>query len=309
MARPLAVPVEEDDRVSAPISLDHQVAARLDRLNAREAILDVRGLVKTVPNGATERTILKNVHLKVRRREFLCVVGPSGCGKSTLIRTIAGLEEAQGGDILVDGKPVHGPGPDRAMVFQGYTLFPWLTVLGNVMFGLQMANKPKDEAAREARQWLDLVGLEPYADAYPHHLSGGMKQRVAIARALAIQPRILLMDEPFSALDARTRARMQAYLIDIWRKIDVTIVFITHDLDEALLLADRVLVLKTNPGEVVELMDVPALPGARDLDSPALKAALIRLEGFIHAQEQAQAAEDEPVTPIVRLAPIKDGID
>lgn len=293
--------------MSGVADMTDEVAARIARLKARETILDVRGLLKTVPSGTSERTILRNVDLKVHRREFLCVVGPSGCGKSTLIRTIAGLEDAQGGDILVDGKPINGPGPDRAMVFQAYTLFPWLTVLGNVMFGLQMANRPKDEAAREARQWLDLVGLEPYADSYPHHLSGGMKQRVAIARALAIQPRILLMDEPFSALDARTRARMQAYLIDIWRKIDVTIVFITHDLDEALLLADRVLVLKTNPGEVVELMDVPALPGARDLGSPALKAALATLEGHIHAHEQA--VDDEPVTPIVRLAPIKDGID
>ncbi|GLK69668.1 ABC transporter ATP-binding protein [Hansschlegelia plantiphila] len=286
-----------------------EVRARFDRLKAREPILQVRGLCKTVPAKDGERTILNDVNFTTHRREFLCVVGPSGCGKSTLIRTIAGLEEASGGEILVAGQPVHGPGPDRAMVFQGYTLFPWLTVLGNVMFGLRMADKPKEEAAREARQWLDLVGLEPYADAYPHTLSGGMKQRVAIARALAIQPRILLMDEPFSALDARTRARMQAYLVDIWRKIDVTIVFITHDLDEAVLLADRILVLKTGPGEVVDLMEVPALrPAAgRTLDDPALRATLERLEGFIHAHETV--VDDEPVTPVVRLASVAEEVD
>lgn len=289
------------------ISLDPAVATRLERLKARAAILDVRGLLKVVADGKGERVILKDIDLKVHRREFLCVVGPSGCGKSTLIRTIAGLEDAQDGTILVDGKPVRGPGPDRAMVFQSYTLFPWLSVLGNVMFGLEMAGQPKSEAAREARQWLNVVGLESYADFYPHQLSGGMKQRVAIARALAIRPRVLLMDEPFSALDARTRARMQAYLIEIWRKIDITVVFITHDLDEAVLLADRVLVMKANPGELVEVLDVPALPGNRSLDDPALKAALTRLEGRIHAQEQAMHGEEDPQTPVARLAPIDDG--
>ena len=289
------------------ISLDPAVATRLERLKARAAILDVRGLLKVVADGKGERVILKDIDLKVQRREFLCVVGPSGCGKSTLLRTIAGLEDAQDGTILVDGKPVRGPGPDRAMVFQSYTLFPWLSVLGNVMFGLEMAGQPKSEAAREARQWLNVVGLESYADFYPHQLSGGMKQRVAIARALAIRPRVLLMDEPFSALDARTRARMQAYLIEIWRKIDITVVFITHDLDEAVLLADRVLVMKANPGELVEVLDVPALPGNRSLDDPALKAALTRLEGRIHAQEQAMHGEEDPQTPVARLAPIDDG--
>ncbi|RXF73070.1 ABC transporter ATP-binding protein [Hansschlegelia zhihuaiae] len=300
MSGSLALPEQSED-----------VRARFARIKAREEILQVRGLVKRVPSGSGERTILGGIDLVTHRREFLCVVGPSGCGKSTLIRTIAGLEEAQGGDILVTGRPVHGPGPDRAMVFQGYTLFPWLSVLRNVMFGLEMAGLPKAEADRQARQWLTLVGLEPYADAYPAQLSGGMKQRVAIARALAIQPRILLMDEPFSALDARTRARMQAYLVDIWRKIDVTILFITHDLDEAVLLADRILVLKANPGEVVELMEVPALrpPGGRSLDDPALEATLARLESLIHAHEQAGAEDDEPAPPVVKLDSVGHGVD
>ncbi|WP_415072011.1 ABC transporter ATP-binding protein [Hyphomicrobium sp.] len=294
----------------APLHLvDKNVSARLERLKARAPMLEVKDLVKTFPADGGERVILNRVSFVTHRREFLCVVGPSGCGKSTLIRTIAGLEKANGGEIRVVGEPVHGPGPDRAMVFQGYTLFPWLTVLGNVMFGLRMADKEREGAEREATQWLDLVGLKAYAQSYPHQLSGGMKQRVAIARALAIQPRVLLMDEPFSALDARTRAKMQAYLIDIWRKIDVTIVFITHDLDEALLLADRVLVLKANPGEVVELLDVPALPGGRDLSAPALRAAHDRLESFIHAQEQKNAVEDDPLPPVVRLADVTDNVD
>ncbi len=197
------------------------------------------------------------------------------------------------------------------MVFQAYTLFPWLTVLGNVMFGLRMAGKEAGVVKSEAEQWLNLVGLERYAEIYPHQLSGGMKQRVAIARALAIQPRILLMDEPFSALDERTRARMQAYLIDIWRKIDITVVFITHDLGEALLLADRILVLRANPGRVADLMDVPALPGHRDLESPEMRRTRDRLESFIHADETHSATDpgDIAIPSAVRMTDITDTVD
>lgn len=291
-------------------SVADKVAERMARLKSRPPVLEVKNLVKTVLTVNGERTILDRIDLVTHRREFLCVVGPSGCGKSTLIRTIAGLEEAKAGEILVSGKQVHGPGPDRAMVFQAYTLFPWLTVLGNVMYGLSIAGKSREEAKIEAQQWLSLVGLETHADAYPNQLSGGMKQRVAIARALAIQPRILLMDEPFSALDERTRGRMQAHLIDIWRKIDITILFITHDLNEALLLADRILVLKANPGRVVELLEVPALPGIRNLDAPEIRAARERLEHFIHdLEEQKQSEEDESIPPTVRLCHVSDSVD
>ena len=164
------------------------------------------------------------------------------------MRILAGLEEKSSGQVLLQGKAVTEPGSDRGMVFQGYTLFPWLTVKKNVMFGLEVNGRGKDEAEQQALQWLALIGLERFADAYPHQLSGGMKQRVAIVRALANQPRILLMDEPFGALDAQTRCRMQAHLLEIWRKIDITIVFITHDLDEAIFLADRILVLSAHPG-------------------------------------------------------------
>ncbi|EAY71758.1 ABC transporter, partial [Burkholderia dolosa AU0158] len=239
------------------------VRERFARLKARDVILDVRHLGKRFRSPQGEVVALDDISFRTHRREFVCVIGPSGCGKSTLIRILAGLESQTSGDVLLDGKPVQGPGADRGMVFQGYTLFPWLTVKKNVMFGLKRNGSSSGEAERDALQWLDLVGLARFADVYPHQLSGGMKQRVAIARALANRPRILLMDEPFGALDAQTRAKMQAHLLDIWRNVDVTVLFITHDLDEAILLADRILVLKANPGEVRELIEVP-VPRPRD---------------------------------------------
>jgi len=234
-----------------------EVRTRFERLKAREVILDVRALTKHFGSGENATVALNDINFTTHRREFLCIVGPSGCGKSTLVRILAGLEEQTSGEVMLLGKPVVGPGSDRGMVFQSYTLFPWLTVKKNVMFGLEVNGRGKFEAEQQALQWLQLIGLEKFADAYPHQLSGGMKQRVAIVRALANQPRILLMDEPFGALDAQTRCRMQAHLLDIWRKIDITIVFITHDLEEAIFLADRILVLSAHPGQVQELIEVP----------------------------------------------------
>lgn len=227
---------------------DAQVAARFQKIKQREVILEVQGLTKTFQSPQGEVTALKDINFKTHRREFVCVIGPSGCGKSTLIRILAGLEQPTQGKVLLDGQPKYEPGPDRGMVFQGYTLFPWLTIKKNVMFGLQMSGRSQSVAESEAMQWIELVGLTKFANAYPHQLSGGMKQRVAIARALANQPRILLMDEPFGALDAQTRCKMQTNLIDIWRNIDITVLFITHDLEEAIYLADRILVLKAHPG-------------------------------------------------------------
>ncbi|MDX1823336.1 MAG: ABC transporter ATP-binding protein, partial [Thiohalomonadales bacterium] len=221
-----------------------EVQDRFSRLKQRPVILEVKDLYKEFDTPHGKVTALKNINFKTHKREFVCVIGPSGCGKSTLIRILAGLETETSGKMLLDGKEVHGPGPDRGMVFQGYTLFPWLTVKKNVMFGLEMEGRGKFASEEEAMQWIDLVGLSKFANSYPHQLSGGMKQRVAIARALANQPRILLMDEPFGALDAQTRSKMQAYLMEIWKNIDITILFITHDLDEAIYLADRILVLK-----------------------------------------------------------------
>ena len=233
------------------------VKARFEKIKQREVILEVKALDKIYKSAQGETTALKNVSFKTHKREFLCVIGPSGCGKSTLARILAGLESYSAGEVLLDGKPVTGTGRDRGMVFQGYTLFPWLTVKKNVMFGLEMNGIGHTEAEREAGLWLELVGLEKFGAAYPHELSGGMKQRVAIARALVNQPRILLMDEPFGALDAQTRTKMQAHLLDIWKNVDITILFITHDLDEAIFLADRILVLKAHPGEVQEFIEVP----------------------------------------------------
>jgi NitT/TauT family transport system ATP-binding protein len=193
------------------------------------------------------------------------------------------------------------------MVFQGYTLFPWLTVTRNVMFGLRMGGMDTSQAEREALQWLDLVGLTRFKDAYPAQLSGGMKQRVAIARALAPSPRVLLMDEPFGALDAQTRAQMQAHLLEIWRNVDITVLFITHDLDEAVHLADRILVLKANPGEVQELIEVP-VPRPRhagQATSPEFLATRRRLEELIHPRLEAPGER----LPIVRLTAAGDDVE
>ncbi|REE21776.1 NitT/TauT family transport system ATP-binding protein [Paraburkholderia sp. BL6669N2] len=288
------------------------VRERFDRLKSREVILEVRDLGKRFKAAQGECTALDGISFKTHRREFVCVIGPSGCGKSTLVRILAGLEAQTSGSVLLDGKPVQGPGADRGMVFQGYTLFPWLTVKKNVMFGLKMNGHSTLHAEREALQWLDLVGLTKFANAYPHQLSGGMKQRVAIARALANRPRILLMDEPFGALDAQTRAKMQTHLLDIWRNIDVTVLFITHDLDEAIFLADRILVLKANPGEVQELIEVP-VPRPRDysqVTSPEFLATKARLEALIHPPTEARDEEDDVVKPhMIRMTDIADNVE
>jgi len=289
-----------------------EVKQRFDKLKQRDVVLEVKQLGKVYKTAKGEVTALKGINFKTHRREFVCVIGPSGCGKSTLIRILAGLEPHTAGEVLLDGKPVTGPGRDRGMVFQGYTLFPWLSVKKNVMFGLEMNNLSSEEAAREADLWLELVGLEKFANAYPHELSGGMKQRVAIARALVNQPRILLMDEPFGALDAQSRAKMQAHLLEIWRNIDITILFITHDLDEAIFLADRILVLKAHPGEVQELIEVPVPRprSARQLGSPEFVATKARLEALIHPPTAVDADVSEEVTPrMIRFVNVADNVE
>ena len=287
------------------------VKARFEKLKSREVILEVKNLDKVFKSAKGETTALKNVSFKTHRREFVSIIGPSGCGKSTLARILAGLESYSGGEVLLDGKPVTGPGRDRGMVFQGYTLFPWLTVKKNIMFGLEMNNASREEASREVDVWLDLVGLTKFANAYPHEISGGMKQRVAIARALVNQPRILLMDEPFGALDAQTRAKMQAYLLEVWRNIDITIVFITHDLDEAVFLSDRILVLKAHPGEVQELIEVPVPRprSAMQYNSPEFIATKARLEELIHPEEEKSEAESAVNTHMIRFVNVKDNVE
>ena len=284
-----------------------EVAARFASIYHRPVKLEVQGLGKVFSSAKGEVTALKSIDLQVHRREFISVIGPSGCGKSTLIRILAGLDYPTSGRFLLDGEEAVGPCAERGMVFQGYTLFPWLTVKKNVMFGLEVNGGSGISVEQEALQWIDLVGLSKFADAYPSQLSGGMKQRVAIARALANQPKILFMDEPFGALDAQTRSQMQAYLLQIWKNVDVTILFVTHDLDEAVYLSDRILVLKANPGEINEFIEVP-VPRPRTPEqfiSPEFLATKQRLEELIHPKQAATV----DTLPIKRMTSADDNVE
>jgi NitT/TauT family transport system ATP-binding protein len=198
---------------------------------------------------------LDDVSLEVREREFVALLGPSGCGKSTLLYLIGGFLPVETGRILIDGKPVAGPGPDRGIVFQHFALFPWKTVRANILYGLERAGLPRDERERRAQAYIDLVGLKGFEDSYPSQLSGGMKQRTALARTLAFDPQILLMDEPFGALDAQTRSLMQAELLGIWQRTPKTVIFVTHDVQEAVYLADRVAVMSVRPGRIKAIVE------------------------------------------------------
>ena len=213
---------------------------------------------------------LNGVNLDIYDNEFICVVGPSGCGKSTLLNIIAGLHEASSGEVLVDGVKVEGTGVDRGVVFQQYALFPWLTVKKNVMFGLKLKKDLTDEQREEiAMKYIKIVGLEKFVDAYPKELSGGMKQRVAIARAYAVNPSLLLMDEPFGALDAQTRTQLQTELLKTWEEEKKTCFFITHDVEEAILLATKVIVMSARPGRIKEVIDID-IPYPRGQESKML---------------------------------------
>jgi NitT/TauT family transport system ATP-binding protein len=223
--------------------------------------LSITDLSKTFGAGPRAVTALQGVDLAIGDNEFLSLVGTSGCGKSTLLSIVAGLESHDAGEVLVDGVPVEGPGLDRGVVFQSYTLFPWLTAQQNVEFALREAGLRGKAAAEAAREHLALVGLDGFAGAFPRELSGGMKQRVAIARALSYRPKMLLMDEPFGALDALTRHHMQELLTRIWERHRLTVLFITHDVEEAVYMSDRVAVMSNRPGRIKELIDI-------DLDRP-----------------------------------------
>ncbi|SCB29648.1 NitT/TauT family transport system ATP-binding protein [Rhizobium hainanense] len=206
--------------------------------------------------GQAAFTALQNLDLDIEDGEFITVVGPSGCGKSTAMNIAAGLTPPSSGQVLVDSTPVKGPGPERGVIFQQYALFPWLTVRQNVEFGLQISGRPKDERRSIADHFIELVGLTDFADALPKMLSGGMKQRCAIARAYAVNPKILLMDEPFGALDALTRVQLQDQLLSMWSKERRTVMFITHDVDEAVYLASRVIVMAARPGRLHKIIPV-----------------------------------------------------
>jgi NitT/TauT family transport system ATP-binding protein len=207
-------------------------------------------------SGQTEIRALEDVSFAVGEREFVALLGPSGCGKSTMLNLLAGFEEATEGTVLFDGKSVTRPGPDRGVVFQEAALFPWLTVWQNVIFGPQVQGIVRTEYEPQARKLLKLVGLEAFAQALPAQLSGGMRQRVGIARALVMSPKALLMDEPFGALDAQTRLSMQQLLLDVWQTLGTTVLFVTHDIDEAILLSDRICVMSARPGRIIRTIPI-----------------------------------------------------
>jgi len=243
-------------------------------------ILRVEAADKRFTVNGGEIEALRGAELLVGRGEFICLIGPSGCGKSTLLRMIGGFEMPSAGRVLMNGAPVASPGPDRGMVFQDYGLFPWLTVRRNIGFGPAARGLPRAEIEAIVERFIAMIGLDRFADAYPHQLSGGMKQRVAIARVLANDASVILMDEPFGALDAMTRERLQTELLSIWQASGLTVLFVTHAIEEAILLADRVIVMSPGPGRITA--DVPIdLPRPRDVVSPAFNELRARLSGLL----------------------------
>lgn len=220
---------------------------------------------KIYTSGKKSTKAIEDASIDIQDNDFVCIVGPSGCGKSTLLRMLAGLDFPINGNIIVNDRKVTGPGPDRGMVFQTYTLFPWMSVEDNIKFGLKLKNMPKDKQEEIAKRYLKIIGLEKFAKSYPKELSGGMKQRVAIARALANQPEVLLMDEPFGALDPHTKSMMQLLMREIWEKEHPTVVFITHDIDEAVFLANKIYVMSARPGKIMKEVNV-YLPHKRTLE-------------------------------------------
>lgn len=260
---PLSPPVNSADGSANKLPIQVDAAASM----ANSMIppkLQVHGLSKVFRAKSKSIVALQEIDIHLHAREFVCIVGASGCGKSTLLNIIAGLALPTTGEVRVDGDLVLGPGADRGMVFQSYTLFPWLSVADNVAFGLKLRHLSKAEIKNRVDYYLEVVGLSQYAQVYPKHLSGGMKQRVAIARALANEPEVLLMDEPFGALDAQTKELLQQFLLELWEQTHTTILMITHDLEEAVYLSQRIYVMGTNPGCIRQEIRVP-FPEHREL--------------------------------------------
>ena len=253
--------------------------------------VELRHVFKSFQQNGQRIDVLHDINLSVAEGEFICLVGPSGCGKSTIVHFIAGLERPTSGDIVVGGQPVSGPDPTRTVVFQDGALFPWLSVLGNVEFGLRMAGVPARTRRSRAIEYLRLVHLSKFIHAYPHQLSGGMKQRVAIARALVLQPQILLLDEPFAALDAQTRAVLQNELLEIWELARPTILFVTHNVREATGLADRVYVISSRPGHIRDVQPV-GVPRPRHAEDPALLAHQHKILGLL-GEEVEKVLQEE----------------
>lgn len=248
---------------------------------------------KVYTSGKKSTKAIEDASIDIQDNDFVCIVGPSGCGKSTILRMLAGLDFPTAGEIIVNDKKVTGPGPDRGMVFQTYTLFPWMTVEDNIKFGLKIKKLPKEEQNRITERYLDIIGLRKFAKSYPKELSGGMKQRVAIARALANQPEVLLMDEPFGALDPHTKSMMQLLMREIWEKEHPTVVFITHDIDEAVFLANKIYVMSARPGKMVKEVNV-YLPHKRTLELKDTQEFIAIRKGINELLYSAHSnAEDE----------------
>ncbi len=239
--------------------------------------LHIHNVSKTYRSDGKEVVAIDEIDLRIKDKEFATMLGPSGCGKSTLLRIVAGLIKPTRGVVRLDGTVIRAPGQDRGMVFQSYTLFPWLTVKENIQFGLEISGVPKARREEIGQEFVEKVGLRGFEQSYPRGLSGGMKQRVAIARALANNPAILLLDEPFGALDAQTRALMQELLTQIWEELHKTILFVTHDVEEAIFLSDRVFVMTARPGRIKAEIDIPLeRPRSYELKS---SEAFLRLKG------------------------------
>jgi len=247
---------------------------------------------KTFGSGKNKVTAISDLNLEVKENEFTVLVGPSGCGKSTFLYLVAGFEKPTSGKILLDGESITKPGPDRGFVFQEFALYPWRTVLGNVMFGLEIGGTPKATAREKAMHYIKMVGLEGFENAYPHTLSGGMKQRVGIARAIAYDPEVLLMDEPFGSLDAQTRKVMQGELMKIWEEMRKTVIFVTHSVIEATYLADRIIVMTARPGKVKGIIDVD-LPRPRDYTG----------KKYLEIRKKALDLLEEEVTKSLKIHP------
>jgi NitT/TauT family transport system ATP-binding protein len=271
-------------------------------------VIEIIGVSKLFPGKRDAEPVLalKDLNLTVRDNEFLTILGPSGCGKTTLLRLIAGLLRWDEGEITIDGKPVRAPGPDRAMVFQNFALLPWLSVVDNVAFGMAIAGVPKSKRHERAQELIETVGLVGFEKRYPTELSGGMQQRVGLARALAVRPKVLLMDEPFGALDEQTRRLLQEELLAIWEKERTTVVFITHSMEEAVLLGDRVVLMSARPGRIEEIFDIPLKrPRSTNVDSvegsPEFTAITQQLwsrlrDMQVSRRHQAQGKHQQPTT-------------
>ena len=251
--------------------------------------ITVRGVSKVFSTRSGPVEALSHVDMTVASSRFVCIVGPSGCGKSTLLRMVAGLASCEQGEILFRGAPQHGPCRQIGMVFQEYSLFPWLNVVDNTGIGLEFGGMPRDKREQEARRYLAMVGLEKFALAMPHELSGGMRQRVAIARALTNNPDVLLMDEPFGAIDAFTRIILQKRLLDVWEKSRKTILFVTHSVDEAVYLADEIIVMGTNPGRIVDRFSVD-MARPRQRDAPVYASLVTRILALLEQQDSGENA-------------------